>query len=112
MLAGAPRDGTETTEVLADGLACADTVIRLWAARELRRRLDGDALREALGRIDRDRFMPVRREALYGHVEQLPAFAGAYLRHALFDPHPSIREAARFHLDKRGEGDVAGSAVG
>jgi hypothetical protein len=105
LLVDAPGDDVPT--VLGEALASADTVIRLWAAREARCRLDGDALQEALARMARDRFMPVRREALYGRVERMPASASRYLRETLLDPHASMRDAARFYLGKRGEGDVA-----
>ena len=100
--------GTEDRlPVLAEGLASNDTVIRLWAAREIRTRLEGDPLRTVLDRLKRDRFMPVRREALYAFVEKLPEAAPDELRAALLDPHPSLREAARFFLRKSGEQEFA-----
>jgi HEAT repeat protein len=89
------------------GLGSSDTVIRLMAAREGRVRLNGEELEGALARMLRDRFMPVRREALYGYFEQLPHAALDRLESSQFDPHASIRETARFFLRKRGERDPA-----
>ncbi len=52
--------------------------------------------------------MSIRREALYGFVEELPEAATERLHAALLDPHASMREMARFYLRKLGEQDFAG----
>ena len=93
----------EALAVLHRALDDGDSVVRYWAARELRRHLDGPALTETLTKISNDRFMPVRREALYAFVEKLPHLAPVALRQALLDPHASVRETARFHLTQIGE---------
>ena len=95
------------TAWLEEAVRSPDTVVRLWAARALRQRLKGPPLRELLGRLMADRFMPVRREALYGFAERLPDVAAVELRAALLDPHVSVREAARFHLRQRGASEFA-----
>jgi len=77
-----------------------DPMIRWGAARELRQRLEGADLRTLLLELADDRFMPVRREALYGYVEKKLPEAGEVLRKALLDRHRSMREIARFHLSK------------
>lgn len=94
-------------DVLQSALASNDTVLRLWAARDLRRVLDGQALEATLARLNMDRFMPVRREALYGYVEKLPERAKAELTRSLLDRHASMRETGRFYLRKMGQQDFA-----
>lgn len=94
--------GPDQLSVLHTALASEDPVLRLWAARELRSRLDGQALRDVLERLIADRFMPIRREALYGYIERLSESAESELVRSLLDPHPSMREAARFYLRQRG----------
>ncbi|MDQ3480115.1 MAG: HEAT repeat domain-containing protein, partial [Actinomycetota bacterium] len=44
--------------VLQDASVSHDTVVRLWAARVLRQRLEGQALCDVLERLAKDRFMP------------------------------------------------------
>ncbi len=99
------QDDDELIAVLNEGSRADDPMIRLWATQWLRARLTGDTLQSALERGLADPFMSVRREAIYGFVEQLPDVATTYLRRALTDSHPSIREVARFHLRKAGEND-------
>jgi HEAT repeat protein len=106
LLINRPRD--DILPVLAEMLKSRDPIIRLRAAREVRTRLSGDALLDVLVFLSRDRFMPVRREAIYGYVERLPNSAEQYLRGALLDPHLSMREAARFFLNKAGFADFLG----
>jgi HEAT repeat protein len=54
-----------------------------------------------------DRFMPVRREALRAFVNRLPEQAPEELRRALLDPHVSMREEARYQLQKTEGIDLA-----
>lgn len=77
-----------------------DTIVRLWAARTARSMLAARDYLRLVPMMSRDRFMPVRREVLSGLVEKSPASTGAALRAALLDPHVSVREVARYHLDK------------
>ena len=105
LLLEAPAD--DLLEVLEDVLASEDAVLRLWAARELRKRLTATSLAAVLERLAGDRFMPVRREALYGFAEQPPELAQSRLRPALLDPHRSMRETARFYLSRIGQQDFA-----
>jgi HEAT repeat protein len=77
-----------------------DTMVRLWAARTARSRLAGEDYLGLVPVMSRDRFMPVRREALSGLVEKAPASSGAALRTSLLDPHVSVREVARYYLEK------------
>jgi HEAT repeat protein len=103
LLVESPQE--DRLEVLGRALESSDTVLRLLAAQELRRSLTGEALRQTLDRLRADAFMPVRREALYGFVENLPELAPAHLREALLDPHAGMREAARYYLRQLGQTD-------
>ena len=94
-------------EAVKLGMASRDTLIRLMASREGRVRLHGQELQALLYQMMHDRLMPVRREALYGYFERLPAAAADRLEASQFDPHASIRETARFLLRKLGERDPA-----
>ncbi len=95
------------SDAIDPGLRSDDTVIRLIAAREARVRLEGQALDDMLLVMRSDRFMPVRREALYGYVERRSHLVSTEFQASLFDPHPSIRETARFYLQKLGMFDFA-----
>jgi HEAT repeat protein len=93
-------------EVLERAMHDLDPLIRLWAAREARARLDRRTFLDWLFRLTRERFMPVRREALLGLLEKAPETAPAALRSALLDPHASIRDLARHLIGKSGDLDV------
>ena len=105
LLADEPSTGTAA--IVDDASRSADPTLRLWAVQCLRRHLPDEGLLATLDPLLSDRFMPVRREAMYGVVERLPATAPDRLRAALFDAHPSMRDLARFHLRQAGVTDVA-----
>ncbi|HZZ42609.1 MAG TPA: HEAT repeat domain-containing protein [Tepidisphaeraceae bacterium] len=88
----------EPTSMLLASLHSNDLTIRLLAGRELRHRLNDPPLLQTLEQMLIDPFMPIRREALYGFLERLPAASHGHFQAALLDPHVSIREFARFHL--------------
>jgi HEAT repeat protein len=91
---------------LGRGLRDDDPLIRLWAARTARLRLAPGEYLGLVPEMGNDRFMPVRREALSGLVEEVPDGAPAALRAALLDTHPSIREVARYYLNRFGVFDA------
>jgi HEAT repeat protein len=91
-------EGEALRPVIDFGLRARDPLIRLWAARWVAAAFEGAARREFLERIKRDRFVPVRREALRAYAEREPELAPAELRRALLDPHPSVRAVARYFL--------------
>jgi HEAT repeat protein len=103
----AEAEGSDTRAVLEHALADRDTVIRLWAARQVSAGLGGEAKETLLEIMKGDPFMPVRREALRALISLWPEEAPEELRRALFDPHASVREEARYHLRKMGEDDFA-----
>ena len=93
--------------IAQEALTDQDTVIRLWAAQRVASAFDGPTLEAFLELMKRDRFMPVRREALRIDVKRNSPRLSAELRSALLDRHASIREEARYHLRKIDSMDVA-----
>jgi HEAT repeat protein len=85
-----------------------DTVVRLWAAQKVTSTLTGKTLDQFLELMKRDRFMPVRREALRSDVTRGFERAPGELRLALLDINASMREEARYHLRMIAPMDVAG----
>jgi HEAT repeat protein len=84
-----------------------DTVVRLWAAQKVASTLTGKTLEQLLELMKRDRFMPVRREALRCYARQGVERAPEELISALLDTNASMREEARYHLQKIATMDVA-----
>lgn len=102
----ARESGTdESFRLLKDSLADPDPIVRLWAARGLLPRASDDALTPLLRTLRHDPFMPVRCEAVNAIATRCPGVAVEELRDALFDPHASVRAAARYHLERRGVAD-------
>lgn len=87
-------------ELLERALNADDPMVRLWGARTARSRLDSIGFVHLMPLMNHDRFMPVRREALYGVVENSSELPRAALHAALLDSHASIREIARYYLSK------------
>ncbi|MBY0262503.1 MAG: hypothetical protein K2Q20_09175 [Phycisphaerales bacterium] len=83
-----------------------DPVSRLRAASAVRAWIDVPDRDRWLERMASDRFMPIRREALYAAVDGPPESRRAFLRARLMDHHPSMRHAARFYL-REGAGEDA-----
>jgi HEAT repeat protein len=79
----------------------------LSGAQKVSAAFEGQTLDHFLTLMNRDRFMPVRREALRICVKRSPQEALVELRTALLDTHASMREEARYHLQKIGTIDVA-----
>jgi HEAT repeat protein len=92
--------GLEQSSVMERALADQDTVIRLWAARKIALEFEDAQLDKFLALMKDDRFMPVRREALRAFVNRVPEQAREELRRALLDSHVSMREEARYRLQK------------
>ena len=97
---------SDLPEIVRQALNDQDTVIRLWAAQTVFSAFEGAALDHFLELMKRDRFMPVRREALRIDVKRSSPGLMAELRSALLDPHASMREEARYHLRKIDSMDV------
>lgn len=101
---GRPADLSNTLLMATE---VEDPVIRLRAAGLLGDVLPADQLSAALLKLLRDRFPPIRREALSLWVKAFPANAGEKLMLALLDGCRSVREEARYHLRKNDDSDFA-----
>ena len=99
--------GVDVRVIIEQGLRTQDTMIRLWAARKARSIYQGDTLAELLLVMRRDRFVPVRMEALSAYVEEFPEEAPPRLRAALLDDHVAMRELAQYQLRKAGNFDFS-----
>lgn len=83
---------------VALALQSRDSVARLHAARTVRTWTECPRREEFLKNMASDRFLPIRREALYAALEGTPEERRSALRAALLDRSASIRYAARFYL--------------
>ena len=75
-----------------------DAVIRSWAVRHFLPDVAPDDLPDVTKPMLSDRFMPVRRDALWALATHRPDVAAEPVRHALLDNHLSMRETARQFL--------------
>jgi HEAT repeat protein len=75
-----------------------DAVARSWAARHLLPDVSPEELPSVIEPMLKDRFMPVRRNALWYAATKRPDIAKQPLRIALLDNHISMRETARQFL--------------
>ena len=87
-------------EVFEKALTENDSVIRVIAAESVGTKVAGERLEQLLRVMKKDRFMPVRREALRIEVKHDLPTARQSLVSALLDAHPSMREEARYQLRK------------
>jgi len=86
-------------------LESGDPVVRLHAAGAVRAWVGCPDRARFLANMTSDRFMPVRREALYAALDDTPERRRTALRAAMLDRHASMRHAARFYLrDKSVQG--------
>jgi HEAT repeat protein len=99
--------GEHRPRVIVHALRSDDGVIRLWGTERVRECFSGDQLERALGRLLRDPFMPVRRQALIIQSENSADSGREVWRRALLDGSASIRELARFSLGKMGNADFS-----
>lgn len=91
-------DGEHKKRVVMYGQDSEDPLVRLQCCRAVRQCFSRDELRAVLDVFARDRFMPVRREALKAHVESYPNESLQVWKTALIDSSASIRELARFSI--------------
>jgi hypothetical protein len=88
----------EAAPFLDEALSHSDPAIRVYAARQIRALRGLPDRDRMIQRMSQDRFMPVRREALYEIAAGIATHARAWLTDALLDSHPSMRHAARAYL--------------
>jgi HEAT repeat protein len=99
--------GNHHERVIRHGLLSQDDIVRLVCAKRVTRSLTGLELSQALVTLQQDPFMPVRREGFRGQAESFPGDASSIWRRALLDRHGSIRDLARYWLEKTGRFDAA-----
>jgi len=88
--------------LLRQALRDSDTLIRLEAVADARRRLSGDALQSMLPAILADPHPSIRGEGITAAAERLGDDAEKWLTAGLLDPSKSVREIARFFLRRSG----------
>ena len=88
---------SDLQQIVRLALSDPDTVVRTWAARRVSTAFEGRTLHQFLELMKRDRFMPVRREALRIAVKLTSPQLHDELRTALLDAHVSMREESRYH---------------
>ena len=92
--------GEHEARVILRGLSSTDAIVRLMCAIRVGQSLSGPELRRTTMMLQRDRFMPVRREGFRVEAEGSPDEAANTWQRALLDSHASIRELARYALGK------------
>lgn len=107
--------------IVKAALTDTDSVARAWAVRRFLPEVSADELASVAMPMLSDRFMPVRRDALWALATKRPDLATEPLRRALLDRHVGMREVAghflsadsrldvrRFYLDALRAGDPGG----
>lgn len=89
-------------------LESGDPVVRLRGARAVRTWPQCPERDRLLAMMASDRFMPIRREALYATIEGDPDQRRSALHAALLDRHGSMRHAAKFYLRENSPRDGEG----
>jgi hypothetical protein len=80
-------------------MADPDAMARSWAIRQFLPEVTPDELPGVIEPMLKDRFMPVRRDALWFAATKRPDIAKMAVRDALLDSHISMRETARQFLN-------------
>lgn len=105
---GLEKQGEHRIRLVSVGLESDDPIVRLRCCRAAPLVYKSSRLAAVLNRLKKDRFMPVRREAILIESGQFPTGARETWQQALLDSSRSIRELARFHLAKLGYTEFAG----
>lgn len=98
---------SDSAWVIAYGIDSTDMILRLHAAKAIQRSLASPQVDIFLAKMERDKFMPIRREAIRLQMERQSESADALLRLAALDNSSAMREVARFFLAKRGMTNIA-----
>jgi HEAT repeat protein len=94
-------EGEHRSRVVSHGLASADAILRSWCARSVRLCLPLETMPQFIQRLQQDRYMSVRREGLSLEAEVYPDRSQSVWERALLDVNASIRDLARYHLQKK-----------
>lgn len=97
---GLNLEGVHRPRVVAHGLGSTDAVVRYWCACKVRHCIPLEAIDAMIQRLQQDRYMPVRREGLSLEVDVHPERSQSVWQRALLDSNVSVRDLARFHLQK------------
>ena len=103
LLSELPSDSETREEIFTLALRDRDTVLRLQAVAYARNHLSDAELERSIPRLLGDRYSPVRRAAVNAAAERLGEPAKPWLLTSLLDPGSTVREVARYHLERRGE---------
>jgi HEAT repeat protein len=98
----------DVPEILELALGDADTLIRLRAAKRVVSDISMELRPRFVARMMRDRYAPVRLEALRLMAGKKTTSVGDELQSALLDSHPSLREESRRLLSSSGTYDFRG----
>jgi HEAT repeat protein len=93
-------DGPHQPRVVIHGLSSDDGVVRYWCACKLRQCLPLEANADMVRRLQQDHYMPVRREGLLLEAEVRTEGSQGVWQRAMLDLNPSIRDLARYELQK------------
>jgi hypothetical protein len=93
-------EGEHQARIVAHGLGSTDAVVRYWCACKVRHCWPLGSIDEIIQRLQRDRYMPVRREGLSLEADAYPERSQIVWQRAMLDSNVSIRYLARFHLQK------------
>ncbi len=96
----------ERSSIIRAVLDDRDAVTRSWAVRHFLPDVTPEELGDIVMKMLADRFMPVRRDALWAVATKRPDLAVEPLRRALLDSHRSMREMARHYRAVSGIADV------
>lgn len=94
----AESDPSTRSSILRALMADPDSIVRSWAVRAFLPEAAVEELPSVVAPLLIDKFMPVRREALWVVAKKRPDLAVEPLRRALLDNHVSMRETARQFL--------------
>lgn len=95
----AEADPTTLTSVIRAAMTDSDPHARAWAAQHFLPEVSPVDLPPIAESMLRDRYMPVRRDALWALAVKCPDLSAEPLRHALLDGHVAIREIAKHFLN-------------
>ncbi len=102
----AKSDPSTRASIIRAVMTDPDVVARSWAVRHFLPDVTPDELPSVVEPMLNDRYMPVRRDALWAVATKRPDLAVEPLRRALLDKHISMRETARQFLSVAGVPDV------
>jgi HEAT repeat protein len=107
----AESDPSTRASIIRAVMTDPDAVARSWAVRHFLPDVTPDELPGVVEPMLNDRYMPVRRDALWAVATKRTDLGAEPLRRALLDSHISMRETARQFLSVAGVQDVRGFYV-